>query len=494
MALVLVACGHREGAGSPAVSDEPVSIGSASGVDQLALRIPRAGGAVRAFAYPDLDSLVWTSSDHVPATDRLLGFDAEGASLVALDARGTVYRVDLRLGTLTRDGPAHLAHAASVDGRAVFGVSPKGAVLRLTPEEQWSFALPAAPRAVIPEPNGSVLVLTDRHDSTRIWKLHPPDSIVADSAMVSRPTYIAATPVGDRLYLAERRHVVGIRTRDLQRGRRIDAEHPVRSIVTTPSGDRIYIATDSARELMVVDRYTNAVTTRIHLPGLARALRMDPSGHYLFARPAAHDSVWVIDIGTDHLVGSVATGWRSDLPAVAPDGALVLLRAPDVVFVRPPRMTVARTVHSGASDLWSFVGWNGFRPRDASLDQPVTFEGVNTAPDTATGDSALAGGDSVSRVPADTVASTRSPHDSVAAAALPASGFFVQFAALRSQEMARQTAAAIRIAGSAPRVESTVVAGVPIYRVVAGPFASREAADQAARATNHTYWIYQGGP
>ncbi|HET7586379.1 MAG TPA: SPOR domain-containing protein [Gemmatimonadaceae bacterium] len=490
MALVLVACGHRESAGSSA-SDSPVSIGAPSGADQLALRIPRAGGAVRAFAYPDLDSLIWTSSAPAPATERVLGFDGEGATLAALDTRDAPYRVDLRLGTVSRDGPAHLTHVTSGDGRAVFGVTNAGHVLRLLPEEQWSFVPKRAPRAIFPEPDGALLVAVDHGNSTVVWKIRPPDSLVTDSTVLPRPARMTGTPMGDRIYFASAAQITSLRTRDLQTERDIDAGHPVHAIVTTPSGDRIYIATDSASELLVVDRYTGEVTTRITLPAQAAELRMDPSGHYLFARGAESDSAWVIDIGGDRLVATVATAWRPDLPAVAPDGTLALLRGRDVVFVRPPAPAPVRTVRGGAADLWTFVAWNGFRPRAAGLDQPVTFDGVQVAPDSLSGDS-LAPFDTTRPAPLDST-STLPPRDSLSAAA-PGGSFYVQFAALRAADAARQTAAAIHVDGAQVRVVSNAVAGLPIYRVVAGPFPSREAADRAARTANHTYWIYQGAP
>ena len=54
---------------------------------------------MRAFAYPDVDSLVWTSRSTDPAVARVLGFDSDAGSVAAIDTKGVPLRVDLfRLG------------------------------------------------------------------------------------------------------------------------------------------------------------------------------------------------------------------------------------------------------------------------------------------------------------------------------------------------------------------------------------------------------------
>ena len=78
------------------------------------------------------------------------------------------------------------------------------------------------------------------------------------------------------------------------------------------------------------------------------------------------------------MVGEAPTQWRADLPAVAPNGWLALVRGKDVVLAKPSRSRRAQTVVGGAADDWMFISWNGFRPRAASLDQPVTFESNDT--------------------------------------------------------------------------------------------------------------------
>ncbi|MBX6332712.1 MAG: SPOR domain-containing protein, partial [Gemmatimonadaceae bacterium] len=88
---------------------------------------------------------------------------------------------------------------------------------------------------------------------------------------------------------------------------------------------------------------------------------------------------------------------------------------------------------------------------------------------------------------------TPTPRPDTAASAA-AGGFTVQFGALRSQQMAMDMARQITVDGAPPRVVATVRAGVTIFRVVIGPFATRAEAERVARTSGRSYWIYEGAP
>jgi ABC-type amino acid transport substrate-binding protein len=81
-----------------------------------------------------------------------------------------------------------------------------------------------------------------------------------------------------------------------------------------------------------------------------------------------------------------------------------------------------------------------------------------------------------------------------AGAARARAGFVVQFAAVRTAAAAEAQAAAIRVEGRQARVISTETDGVPIYRVVLGPFATREEAERIGRGAARDYWIFEGLP
>lgn len=509
LGLALSACGGSERAATPAATSAATPAATpASGPDQIVLRFPRTSGHVRAYAFPRLDSAIWTSGNSSPGVARILGFDPDLGMVTAVDDKGAPVRVDLRLDDITRDRKVKLTHLTSDDGSTIYGITTNGSVTRLTPTGSWSFTPPAPARNLFPEPDGSLLILADRPGGTTIWQIHPPDSVITDTARLPRFANATTTVVGDRIYFTVDSGLIGLRSRGLEPVPAVHLDHQVRALTTTPSGDRLYIATDSTREVLVVDRYSHKIVARVPMPGTPSDLRMDPTGRFVLARAQRGDSAWVIAIGTDKVVGSVPTAWRADLPAVTPNGWIALLDGHDVKFVDGTTLKDQDTIAKGAADSWVFVAWNGFRPRSAALDQPVRFPGVNAAPadsafvaDTAAGSRAATAAPpapssrGAMSAPSDTQvvrAGTLVPRSDSAAAAV--TGFTIQFAALRSATAAQAVAANIKLSGSAARVVATQRAGVTIYRVVAGPFTTRADAERVAKSSDRSFWIYAGEP
>jgi septal ring-binding cell division protein DamX len=213
---------------------------------------------------------------------------------------------------------------------------------------------------------------------------------------------------------------------------------------------------------------------------------MDALGRYLLAQFPKGDSAWVIEIGTNRLIGAISTKWDVDLPAITPEGQLATLVAKDVIMVDPVKLAAKSTITGGGKDFWYFFAWDGFKPRAQGLDQPVTFPSDSFADSTASSTASS----TLPAVPAPdtTLRPTATPP------AAPTTGFTVSFAALLSEDKAQQMAMTIRVGGNAAHVVSTSTAGSPIYRVVLGPFPTREEADRVGRASKRDYWIYEGSP
>lgn len=481
--VVAAACAKAPDAGAP---DGGSATGAFAGPDAIVLRFPRLGGTARAYRWWR-DSSIWTSTQRVPAVTDAVAFDASQGILVMIDAARVPLRVDLRVGRVTPATSERLRAIASADGYAVFGVAPTGEIVRLTSSGAWRFRPPAPVRTLLPLPDGALLILSDNPDGrVTIRQVRPPETKVGDSTTIAGADLVIPTVVGDRIYFATGDRLEGLRTRDLEPSLSVTFSEAIRAVEPTPSGDRLFVAVKNSRTLYVVDRYESAVRDKIELPSAPIALRMDPDGQYLLARTEGGDSAHVIAMGTQRAIGTVATAWRPDLPMIAPDGGLALAIGEDLVVLDADTKRERARISKGAADVWAMVRWNGFRPRASSLDEPVRFED-------AYADSAAA--DTVAPVGDGSTTPAPSPVPPADAHAEPKSrGWMLSFAAVLSESRARAMAAAVRVEGSNARVQTSERDGATVYRVVAGPFASRDAAEEAGRRSGIPYWVFEATP
>ncbi|MCR4341117.1 MAG: SPOR domain-containing protein [Gemmatimonadaceae bacterium] len=476
VALLVAACGDRE----PRPATER-SNGTMRGPDPIVLRIPRTGGAARGYVYPALDSVVWRGPS-VSAIDRALAFDPEAGLLSFVTASGNPARLDLRLARVSIASRGKLTSISSADGNAIYAVDgPR--VRRFTPAGDWDFTPPAAPRSVIPQPDGSLIVTAREGGRTTVWRMRAPDTTLLDTAYLPAAGTAVRNQIGDRVYFMTDTALIGIAGRDLSVARSVRFRSPVIAVAPTPSGDRIYVANRDAEVVSVIDRYSGRLTETIKLPARPRELRMDPLGRYLLVRPASGDSAWMIAVGTNRLIGSAETEWKSDLPTVAPDGAVVTLRGADVEIVEPESLQSVRTVKGGGRDFWYFTSWNGFRARPAGLDRPVDF----TQPETLLIDS-------VAPPPVDSAPPPRTGEPAPRPPPPAPVGYTVSFAAMLSEDAAIAAAREISLRSSSVRVVATQTAGTRVYRVIAGPFALRAEAERVGRESGRPYWVYEGEP
>src|SRR5688572_843476 len=462
------------------------------GPDDLVLRIPRAGGEARVFAYPRLDTVVWNGTK-APAPARVLAFDEEGGVVSLVDTRGQPSRIDFRQGGSAAVTKTKLTGIASHDGSVIYGITDDGTVERHATSGTWKWKPPVAARAVFPQPDASLLVLGERASASIVWKLRPPSSRVVDSVMLPRVDRALRTQVGDLLYLATERELMGVRTRSMERTASVAFDEPVEVLAATPSGDRVFVVTSTGTAVQVVDRYREALSDSIDLGRHPSDLRMDPLGRYLIARLDGVDSAAVIALGTNEVVGTLATGWRADLPFVAPDGGIALAQGQDVIVTDGTTLRPTARVSGGAKDFWYPFRWTGFRPRAEMLDEPVDIAGPPVDSTTVPADS-TAPQDSAAAPAAPVPAPAPAPPARDTAVRRPPAGYTVSFAALLVADKARELAASIRVGSENARVVTAVRDGSTIYRVVLGPYPTREEAERVGRESRQSYWIYEGGP
>lgn len=480
LALVLAACGGGERQASPA-SSATASAAAPRGPDDLVLRLPRAGGVARVYAYPQLDTVVW-SATAAPAPLRVLAFDAEAGSIAYVNASGTPTRLDFRHGIASTITRTVLTGVSSADGATIFGIAADGSVERHGASGVWRWKSRVPARAVFPQSDGTLLVLAQHGNGSVMWRLRPPGTRIIDSVVLSTVDRTLRTQVGDRLYLGSGSTLTGVRTRLMQRTADVQFDETIELLEATPSGDRVFVVTEKGTAVHVVDRYREAISGEIEIGHHATDLRVDALGRYLLARPEGTDSALVIALGTYRVVGTIATRWRDDLPFVSPEGGVAVAQGNDVVLVDAETLRPTTRVSGGAADFWYPFRWTGFRPRDARLDRPVEFAGPT--PDSARpADSGTVVGDSSG--------AAAQPRDSVPKRS---AGFTVSFAALLVADKARDLAAQIQVGNESARVVTSMRDGAAIYRVVMGPYPTREDAERIGRESKQSFWVYEGTP
>jgi len=498
--VVLSACADRPERADGAGALAPIP----AGPDPVVLRVSQGGGLVTAFSYPGLDSVVWRSSFRVPPLTRALGYDPEDGYLTAVDTAGRPVRLDLRLGSVAIPGSAGGQAHASADGGTLFAINADGQVTRYTPiGDRWSLAVTA--EAIVPLRDGSLLLAQrNASDQLQLRRVRPPDTVIVDSlaiAVAADRGTVRGVALGDRVFLSAGSHLLSMRTREFVQDVAVEIGGAIQAFVPSPSGDRVFVIAEERNDVRVVDRFAGKVAARIDLPGTPRDLRVDPLGRALLVRGDA-EIVWVIDVGTATLVGAVRSAWRGDLPLVLPDGVLALAHGDTVALTSSIDLGLVRVLPEGAKDFWYAMRWNGFRPRATGLDEPVRFRASGESARSAGAPTVRDGSSDDSIAPSPTPDSGTVARDSAAgtvavaprAAPPRATVFTVQLAAVLSEELAQQAATGIEVEGRRPRITTSVRDGRTLYRVVLGPYPSRDDAERVGKSTGRTYWVFEGAP
>lgn len=495
--VAVTACGRGSG-------DGPLTKGTLAGPDPIVVRVARTGGNARAYRYPALDSAVWTSAQNVPAVSSLMAFDHENGLLAYADSSGMAGWIDLRLGSVRPATRKRVTSPATADGWSVFGISGKSDIVRFTPTGDWTLSVQNRVISdLLPQEDGTLLVLLDDGDSkTLVMRVRPPDSRWLDSLELERPDHVARTDVGDRVYFSFGRRLQAVSTANLREAANVRISGDITALAPTPSGDRIYVVSQSDA-IDVYDRYSNEVVARVQIPGVVSQLRMDGFGRYLLARSALGDTAWVISTGSNSYLGAIAGTWRDDLPAVGVDGVIATVRGANVVFVDPTNLQQVGQAKGGASDVWFFMLWNGFRPRAQGIDQPVQFSwrGQDSLMAAALGDTgriAFVGGagaaDSAKRAAAAAPTRIDTARTPPPPAPPAATSWTVSFAVVLSEERARSVASEIVVDGERAHVVSGRSGETNVFRVVLGPYRTRADAERVGKASGRQYWVYDGVP
>jgi hypothetical protein len=433
---VLVACGR-----GPELATGSAGASSRGVPGASVLRIPREGGVARLYRVPSLDSAAWKPADKLPPVGRPLGADTEQGLVFLLDGKNNVVALDLDTRRV-RTYLENIRYATVGPDGALYAIDTANSVVQLVRRTPVRFRskLQGKPTQLHGTMDGGLVA--------RLGGDRPAlEYLGSDQAPSSTPLpngQLASSFLGDLIAVAADTAVVLYAPQRKSEPRSIPIAGDARAVMFSPSGHRLYVAR-AAGPLLVLDRFDGVQLTEIQLPGPARELRGDMYGNWILVRPQDGDSVWVIDVGTGKHIGSTTARWADDLPAIAPPHTLLVRRGADLVALdlSAPGLPEVERIEGGAADFWLPIAWQ------PAQETELPFEA-----------------DSAALAAADTGPARPSVYLQVSSSQNPA---------WANELSAKLSAAGLPASVLAPRRSEEV------YRVVLGPYATREQAEATGR-------------
>ncbi len=403
--------------------------------------MPAGGGVARLYRLPSLDPSSWVIEDKLPRVERPIGADAEQGLVYVLDGKQNVVALDLETRRV-RTSLEQIRYAAVGPDGALYAVDTGSTVTQLVRRTPVRFRskLQGTPAELHGTMSGAVLArLTG---PAPVLETLGSDQAPTSTTLASGP--LATSLYGDLVAVAADTAVILYAPQAKTRPLSLPVSGHARAALFSPSGHRVYVAQEDHR-LLVFDRFSGAQIQTIDLPGGARGLRGDQYGQWLMVQPDSGDSAWVIDIGRGRRSATVTTKWAADLPAIASPNTLLARAGKDVIARDLGKTGLPETgrVADGADDFWLVIGW---RPA----------QDVETV---ATSDSAaVAAADSEAAAPS----------------------VYLQVSSSQNPSWANELSDKLRAAGL-PAAVLPPKRSDEAYRVVLGPYASREQAEETGR-------------
>ena len=449
--LTLWGCGPRAPAAGSSQQGSPQRVSQLQILARspgVAIRLPAKGGTPQLYRLPRLTPVEGVLKGKLPAVERVVGLDPESEFLFVTTAKHDLLALDLGSGRVDTVGTNIKQAALGPDG-TLYAVDSTRHVITLSRRARftWPQVLTALPR--------DLFGAADQH----LVGVIPQDRLLvaaADQPPTVRPIAaggdVAATRWGDLVALASDSGVTFYDPLGRRDPAFVKLSDAPRALAFSPSGHRIYVARRNTPGLAVIDRYERKELDGVALPGPVAALRLDPLGRWLLARPAVGDSAWLVDLPIKRHTGIVPTEWKWDLPAISPDGMLIYRRGTDVISARPDSLTDVGKVSNAAADIWVLTTW---LPRG---------------------------------VPSSTVSSATSDSSGTGAEG----PLYVQVSTSQNPDWSGHLADDLTRAGLAARVLPPQHPDDG-YRVVLGPYATRAQAEATGRRLGRPFWIYQPG-
>ncbi|MBM4187255.1 MAG: hypothetical protein FJ206_08095 [Gemmatimonadetes bacterium] len=455
LAVALAACRVS----SPDVPPELLAVGGHPSL----IRVPLGGGTVEAYDPDSLVEPVWTSRAPVPRLREVLGINLEARLLLAVDTGKALVAVDLesrRVRTLlsgaesavmARDGAVYVINAARRITRVGAGVpTPYRAALPVPPVFHAGTLGERYVGLLGTKPPKLLIINPDRQLG----------SVDVESGEASAPPWgdLVAITAADRVVIYNTEEPFGFRT--------LEPSGQPRHVTFSPSGHRLYVATDEP-SIQVYDRFGLERLATIEVPGVPHQFRTDGSGRWMVARPETGDSAWVIDLATNRYALTADSEWAPDLPTVAGAGTALLRRDGDLIAIDlSNRGAEIGRVPQGGKDAWLVTSW-------VPEDRLARLE--------SRAESLLVVQDSMLAV------------DSGATASELGDRLYLQVSSSQNPDWSKDLAKQLSDGGYPTRVLDPTNPDEG-YRVVVGPYASRDAAEEAGRKLGRPYFILTNPP
>lgn len=435
----------------PAPARGPLSAATAQPPQAISiLRVPIKGGRPALLRLPTLTPSSWVAHEDLPAPRSIVGADIDGRLVYVRDQKADIVALDLEAGRARQVLSNVTAAAVGPDG-TLYTVGADHTVSETADRAPVTFpgTLSTDVRALFAGGDESAVALLEGRAPAfaMVSRLRPPVE-----APVPRGD-VAATTWGTLLAIAADTAVVLYSPDAAHPFRSIAAGAHVRHLAFSPSGHHLYVARDGSDALTVFDRFTWTRLPDIDLPGDPGGLRLDPFGRYLLVRPTKGDSVWVVDLSTNEVLGSWPAPWGEDLPTVARSRYLLVRQSQDVVAydLASAKLSESGRVPGGAADLWLVLRWapRGEIPLGPDVDS-TALAALDSAPDTR---------------------------------------IFVQVSSSQNPAWANELARKMKDVGLPAQVIKPQHQDEG-YRVVLGPYPTREAAESTGKRLGQPYFIY----
>lgn len=438
--------------------------------EETLLRLPADGGSVRIYRSDSLVPLDWRLRGRMPDIRTVLGANAEDRMAYAVGKDGDVIGLDL---VARRQRPwltnVHLV-AATEDG-GIMAVDSNNHPLLFGGRSVTELDGPpiSGSNVTLARAPGISRRIVTYSPTTRSLALRSEDGV--EHTFRVPAGQLATSWLGDVAAITTDSGVVVVEPGGTLAPRFIKIDGIPIAGAFSPSAHQFYLAR-SRGDLLILNRFGWDKIATIKLPGAARQLRPDRSGRWLLCRPASGEMIWLVDLVRREVVATIPGPWAHDLPQISGGRTLLMRSGDDLVawdiVASPP--TPSGRLRDAASDHFLLLPWT---PAGNSREQQLANRDL---PDEQASEVAPAVG-----------------ADSAVAAAADTSGagegsIFIQVSSSQNVAYARALVRQLDEIGFPARLLDPKAAGDG-YRVVIGPYPTREDAEAAGRRLGRPYFV-----